>query len=85
MLALVNAAEVERERQDEEHESAKLSRCCKNIAGFGAKGRFRGTAAEGCAHAAVFGLLRQDDEHDKQRYEDENEGKNSEDDAHVKE
>ena len=84
MFALVNAAQIKRERQNEKEDRGVDRGFAQHIAGFGTERRFCGTAAKGRSHAAVFGLLGQDDQHDKQRNEDEDEGENSEDDTHVK-
>ena len=65
MFTLVDAPKIERKRQDEKHHSGVDCRFAQHVARFGTEGRFGGTAAKSRAHAAVFGLLRQDDEHDE--------------------
>ena len=84
MIALVEPAQIERKRQDEENDGGILCRLRQDVARIRAESCFRRTSAQGRAHAAVFRFLHQDDEDEKDRDKDQDEGENSEEDAHVK-
>jgi hypothetical protein len=84
MMALVQPAKVEGECKDEENDGRILCRLRQDVAGIGAKRSLRRTSTQSSAHAAVFRLLHQDDQNEEDRNKDQDEGENSEEDAHVK-
>ena len=84
MFALVDAAQIDRERQHEEDDRRHDGGLAQHVAGLGAEGRLGHAAAKGRAHPAILGLLRQDDENQEQRNEDQDNREKGEEDAHVK-
>ena len=84
MISLIQPAEIKRESQDEENDGGILGRLGQDIARVRSESSLSRTSAQGRAHAAVFRLLHQDDQDQKDRNKDQDEGENSEEDAHVK-
>ena len=79
VLALVNSAEKKGASQNEENNRSIDGGFAQNIAGVGAKGRFRHAPAHRRTHAAVrFGLLHQNDQDQEQGNQDQDEGADAE-------
>ena len=85
MRTLVNAAQIKREGQDEERDGGVNREFAQNVARVGTKRGFGHTTAHGGAQTTVIlRLLHEDNQHQKNRSDDQDERQNTEENVHEK-
>ena len=85
MRALINAAEIENESQDEESNRGIDGRFAQDVTRVGAEGSFRHSASHRSAQATVvLRLLHEDDQHEENRDDDQDKRQNTEENVHEK-
>ena len=85
MGVLINVAEVNEETEDEKRDRRIDRGLAQHITRLRTEGRFSHAAAHRCSHAAVrFRLLREDNQDQEQRNDDEYKGGDADENAHLK-